>query len=1026
MEKEAENKNFDEQRRDLTETDFYEVHQQQDIRFSSNITSIQKKNQKRSLVSVDPTQCVVSGDGLGPSIEALKTYTINLVAKDSSGNNIGVGGESFKIEITNKWTISGVLSWEVDASAKKPLSAPISGTMTDNGDGTYTFNYMVNQSGEITVFIVLQTSGAYGEFRPTFEITGSVVSSNMSSRLYFEAYELSINGQTEYISSVFTTSLLAPATGNYYFQFDHDDGLKIQFEGDIKYDTLGVIAAASTNFVASMVAGQYYYLKIWLQNALGPGLIQTYWTVPGSTYIDIPSSNYYYRRHVGSTPYQVSVSCPSGYSGTNVASPYICKEICGDGLRVGSEIWDDGNTNDNDGWSSNWGLVETGFVCSGGSIASGDSWVPCVTGFIPSGTPTPSVCVEVWGDGLRVGVEIWDDSNISDGDGWSSDWRSTESGYICTGGSSTSADTCTKWADGYYPNSNTPPDEWNTKWGDGKKVLGVEWWEDGNSVNGDGWSSIWEQENDWAWLGGDINHTDIWIKWKAGYTATQNHELWFDTPLPRTAEIMRALAAFSAFAGVSMSSMTALTSSSSSSSSSFGMVNQLQMIILLPLLDTFIPQKIMDFIKAMSDSLFKMEFLPTDDSAFLDSVNEKFDFFQYNLYLYVIGLESGSAVVNVINLLIVTFMILVVHSMLSLIYLAMTKVWKLLKLLSYLRKLLSMMTFGFYVTFLNEVYLLVVIVVIYEISNSDSSTRQKSDSLLMSRIILSLVCCYLVLIVWQWTKSFSPTRFKKLRYFKALFEGLRENKWARVFPLLSLLKKMLFWIVVFRFAEWDFDDKIGFFLGVELTYFVLVSILRPYESKVDMFIEFMNEVFYVYFIAYLWAYKTEASWGTSSTDAFFWMMIANNALIVIISNCVQIVSIVRIIKRKWFSKKNKVDEKCKEEIKKDTQDKTRKTLNTENEEAKTPPRSPNLVDQHGLNSFSNLEPSQRIIFKEKYEKSLKMEDFESSHQENGKIDPSINIFYSDKGNWKTKDINIKIKYFDQVSYVDNPEHVKSL
>lgn len=124
---------------------------------------------------------------------------------------------------------------------------------------------------------------------------------------------------------------------------------------------------------------------------------------------------------------------------------------------------------------------------------------------------------------------------------------------------------------------------------------------------------------------------------------------------------MRALAAFSAFTGVSMSSMVALTSSSGSSSASFGMVNQLQMIILLPLLDSFIPQKIMDFIKAMSDSLFQMDFLPTEDSSFMETVNENFDFFQFNLYLYVLGLESGSAVVNVINLAIVTFLISFIH-----------------------------------------------------------------------------------------------------------------------------------------------------------------------------------------------------------------------------------------------------------------------------------------------------------------------------------------------------------------------------
>jgi hypothetical protein len=804
---------------------------------------------KRNLVTVDASQCVVSGDGLGPTIEAFKSYTINLVAKDFSGSNIGVGGEYFKINIVNRWTISGVLSCTVDASAKMPLESSISGYMTDNGDGTYHYNYTINQSGAITILISLETAGVYGEFRPTYEIVGPVVSTNISSRVYFETGDIIVNGESEYVSSIFTTSLLAPATGNYYFQFDYDDGLQIEFEGDIKFAALDVISEITSNFTASLVGGQYYQLKVWLQNAWGPGGVKAYWTVPFSTYTDIPSSAYYYKRYVGSTPYQVSVTCPTGYSGTNLAYPYICKEICGDGIRVGSEIWDDSNT--------------------------------------------------------------------LDGDDWIGAWTSAESRYICVGGNSTSADTCTEWADGYYPNTNSPPDVWNTKWGDGKKVLGVESWEDGNMIDGDGWSSICLQEIDWTWFGGNINRTDSWFKWKAGYTATQNYELWFETPLSENTQIMRAFAAFFVITGISMSSTIALVSSSSSTSSSFGLINQLQMIMLLPILDSYIPDKILDFIKSMRDSLFNIEFLSTDGLTFLDPFNEKFDFFQYNLYLYLLGLESGSAIVNVINSLIMSFFIIVGHSILFAIYLVMAKNSVLLKINSYLRKFLSVMTFGFYVTLINEVYLLLVIAVIYEISNNDSKSTKEYNSLIMTRIMLGLICWYLVFVLWQWIKSFSPTRFRRMKYFKALFQGLKDNKWARAFPLLSLLKKMLFWIVLFRFTGWDFDDKIGTFLAVELTYLVLIGILRPYVLKVDMFIEFMNEVFYVYFIAYLWGFKTKESWGTSSTDAFFWMMIANNMLIVIISNCVQILIIVKIIKTKCVNK-NKVNEKHKNEFRADT------------------------------------------------------------------------------------------------------------
>jgi hypothetical protein len=207
-----------------------------------------------------------------------------------------------------------------------------------------------------------------------------------------------------------------------------------------------------------------------------------------------------------------------------------------------------------------------------------------------------------------------------------------------------------------------------------------------------------------------------------------------------------------------------------------------------------------------------------------------------------------------------------------------------------------------------------------------------------------------------------------------------------------------------------------------LTYFILIGILRPYESKVDMFIEIMNEVFYIHFIVFLWGYKTEDSWGTSSTDAFFWLLISNNALIAIILNCVQIATIVTIIKRKFSNIRNRVYEKRRQE----TRDKIKKTLDSENEKVKTPSNSSNLAGQQVLSSSSNLMPSKQVIFKEKYNKNFKMVNFEQTQQKNDKLDPSFKFLCSNNENIITKNMNSKTKYSDQVSYADNPEHAKSL
>ena len=95
----------------------------------------------------------------------------------------------------------------------------------------------------------------------------------------------------------------------------------------------------------------------------------------------------------------------------NVKSKWIPK--WGDGNIVGTETWDDGNTEDDDGWSSVWQLqtYESRFI-----------WTD-------SNSRTPStVWIDYWGDGFNVyknmnsvpnaGKEnYWDDKNLAGGDG---------------------------------------------------------------------------------------------------------------------------------------------------------------------------------------------------------------------------------------------------------------------------------------------------------------------------------------------------------------------------------------------------------------------------------------------------------------------------------------------------------------------------------------------------------------------------------------------------------------------------------
>ena len=142
-----------------------------------------------------------------------------------------------------------------------------------------------------------------------------------------------------------------------------------------------------------------------------------------------------------------SASCTAwntGYSSN--AGSAVCNPIWGDGMKQTEEGWDDGNLNDGDGWSSTC-TVEDGFSCIGGSPSAKDIWG------------------EVCGDGkvIHDTEENWDDSNLIDGDGWSS-ICTVERGWVWNGGTSISHDI------------------WRTQWGDGIILPPIEEWDDKNVI----------------------------------------------------------------------------------------------------------------------------------------------------------------------------------------------------------------------------------------------------------------------------------------------------------------------------------------------------------------------------------------------------------------------------------------------------------------------------------------------------------------------------------------------------------------
>ena len=266
-----------------------------------------------------------------------------------------------------------------------------------------------------------------------------------------------------------------------------------------------------------------------------------------------------------------------GFYQNDASNPILWIPKWGDGIRVSTETWDDGNLISGDGCSSVC-TIESGFAWSGGSIYIKDTWVAWTSGLYTN--TDQSQCIPHCGDGFRAGSEKCDDGNTSSSDGCLNDCSSVEAGFVCSGGSPTSKDTCIKWDRGFYQNDVSNPTQWVPKWGDGLRVS-YEHWDDGNLISEDGWSfDCMEIESGWAWFGGYFGVTDVWVQCDLGYDPNPDYSKCIGATVPRDVNAMAAASQIGAITGVSSNLvLTVFSSSSSSSSNSFGMLNQIQLVI---------------------------------------------------------------------------------------------------------------------------------------------------------------------------------------------------------------------------------------------------------------------------------------------------------------------------------------------------------------------------------------------------------------------------------------------------------------
>ena len=115
------------------------------------------------------------------------------------------------------------------------------------------------------------------------------------------------------------------------------------------------------------------------------------------------------------------------------------------------------------------------------------------------------------------------------------------------------------------------------------------------------------------------------------------------------------------------------------------------------------------------------------------------------------------------------------------------------------------------------------------------------------------------------------------------FADIKEHRWARMYTALLLTRRLLFVVVIITLSFIGRQAVFITLLVIQIGYWVVMLVLRPFRSVQSNLVELTNETFFCVFVALMLALSSEKSWTDGMTKLFLSLMTANTIIVAIIT-----------------------------------------------------------------------------------------------------------------------------------------------
>jgi hypothetical protein len=288
----------------------------------------------------------------------------------------------------------------------------------------------------------------------------------------------------------------------------------------------------------------------------------------------------------------------------------------------------------------------------------------------------------------------------------------------------------------------------------------------------------------------------------------------------------------------------------------------MQIIMLLTLIKTFFPIRVMWFFRMMRVVLFEFDFTKLNWVFF---ENTGYEYGQPNMALELLGFEYKSGLINIFVNLVVFISIFILHGLAFLFYI---NIYRDQEFKNKCQRILFMigktMNGPVYMRYLMLSLVLYFVACLSDI-NYSNFTNVHTWSFAVSCSILVALISFISISIVQYFLMLFKRKIIFYIYFEELNYGIKDNFIAKLYPVVYFIRRALLCVLVTIGFDAHPNMELGFFLGLEVVYFVGILFVRPFKSVQDNFVAIFNCLMMGVYIICLFFYNNDHDWDKTFT-----------------------------------------------------------------------------------------------------------------------------------------------------------------